>query len=225
MTIHLPTIDFKSVQQFLVNDPNPHAEDLSKLDDKTLGVAAVKLLETRKATNPSDGDKIQKDIDAINSGQMSIAQVQQILSGASSDEIKDALFQTGYGITKAQFDQITSGDDISNEDLGKLGGIQGETTAQVKNQLMRTKLGEQYGLTPNEIDELMSANGASRMQLLNKLGMTGQAEGINDALDSIKGNSAAKYELKINPMASQVSLGDFIGAIVAAIEAVLRGKK
>lgn len=224
MTIRLPTIDYKAVQNLLATDPTPTVLDLGKLDAKTQGMAAVKILEGRKATSPTDNDKLQEEIDMINSGQMPSGQVQQILDSASTDELKEALFQTGYGISVAQFEQFTASNDISDEDLGKLAGIRGETVSQVKNRLVRTKLGEEYGFTPTEIDDLLSTSGADRTKLITKLGQMGKAGDIEDAIQSIKGNSAAQFEFKVGPLVSSVSLNDFITAIVAAIEAILRGK-
>ncbi len=194
MTSKLPTIDFSSAtaaQNLLVADQNNVTpDDLLTLDNQTVSAAAVNLLKTRQATNPTDSEQLQGEIDAINSGTMPISQVQQIVRSASSSELTNALFTTTYGITEAQFQQ------------GKASGT----------------LGSQYGLTPNEISSMSSAVGSSNSKLIKSLAKAGKSQ---DSMSSGSGSPAKKIAIGVGPVASEMSLGSFISAIVAAVDSVI----
>lgn len=145
----------------------------------------------------------------------------------------DKYLNDNFGISASDLDAIYSDDELTEEEIAEYGlNIYG-TQAKIQEELMEAKLGKDLGLTPSEIEMVMSASHMTQMQLLEALagpkGAT-MAASVANATDTIASKGGSDFEtMHITSVAppppdKEMSMKEFINTLVQSIAFVLQAK-
>lgn len=142
-------------------------------------------------------------------------------------ELFDKLLQA-HGITADQFDLIFADNKISDDELESIGNTQGLSPQQLKDKLIKIRLGRDYGLTGDEIGTVIAASNANRAQLIEMLGSLKAAQGVaavDDLISQSEMSPQKAISLRAKPLAVLMDIREFILALVQAFAAILRGRQ
>lgn len=159
------------------------------------------------------------------------------LNLANPQEVRDALYdkylQDNFGISSSDLDAIYSDDELTEEEIASYGLNVHGTQAQVQQELMEARLGKDLGLTPSDIEMVMSASHMTQPQLLEMLaGAEGaqMAASVTKATDTIASKGGADFEMvhitsvAPPPPSKDMSMKTFISTLIQSIAFVLDAK-
>ena len=183
----------------------------------TIDFKDAKTLLAADNNNVDYNDLSTLDNQTVSTAAVNLLKARQAQNPTNADQLQSEIDAINSGSMSAgQMQQIlrsASSAELTNAVFTTAYGI---SESQFQQAKASGTLGSQYGLTPSEIASMASIMGASPTSLIGSLARSGSV----DSMSGLGGGSSVA--IGVGPISSSMSLGDFIGAIIAATESVLK---
>lgn len=199
-------------------------------------MSSVQNVDIPKMTR-SQLDEINNDGVVTNDELRSVGIDPTTVNTSDPKAVREALYdkylEDHFGLSAAELDQLWADDQITEEEIAEYGLNVHGTQAQLQEELISAKLGKDLGLTPQEIEMVMSASHKTQAQLLEMLSGaqgTAMAASVVNASNTITSKGGAEQEMIMitsvapPPPPKEMGINEFISALMQSMAYVLQAK-